>query len=177
MATRYEQYGTDEALDDETTASHDREISLGTTTVLALFVALALVCAIFFGFGYSMGRRSSPPLLSSVDPHVSTPAPPTSDVDTPPADVPAVTVPAQKAPSRTDDPDAPDATPKPHPATVKPSASLATPATVAKTPAPRPAATVAARNHSAANSRHPRPHHAAVAHDRAELRADRRDLP
>ncbi len=138
MATRYEQYGTDDALDDETAASHDREISLGTTTVLALFVALALVCALFFGFGYSMGRRSSPPLLSSVDPHVSTPAPPISDADTPPADTPAVTVPVQRASSRTDDPDAPDATPKPHPATVKPSASLTTPTTVAKVPAPRP---------------------------------------
>lgn len=38
----------------------EREISLGTTTVLGIFFALALVCALFFGLGYSMGRRSTP---------------------------------------------------------------------------------------------------------------------
>jgi DedD protein len=37
----------------------DREISLGTTTILGIFFALALLCAVFFGFGYSMGRRSA----------------------------------------------------------------------------------------------------------------------
>jgi DedD protein len=36
----------------------DREISLGTGTILGIFFALALLCAIFFGFGYSMGRKS-----------------------------------------------------------------------------------------------------------------------
>lgn len=43
------------------TDSNDREISLGTSTVLGIFFALALICAIFFGFGYSMGRRSAQP--------------------------------------------------------------------------------------------------------------------
>jgi DedD protein len=37
----------------------DREISLGTPTILGIFFALALVCACFFGFGYTMGRRSA----------------------------------------------------------------------------------------------------------------------
>ncbi len=37
---------------------HDREISLGATTILGIFFALALLCAVFFGFGYSLGRRS-----------------------------------------------------------------------------------------------------------------------
>jgi len=36
----------------------DREISLGTPTILGIFFALALVCACFFGFGYTMGRKS-----------------------------------------------------------------------------------------------------------------------
>jgi DedD protein len=36
----------------------DREISLGTPTILGIFFALALVCACFFGFGYTMGRHS-----------------------------------------------------------------------------------------------------------------------
>jgi DedD protein len=40
----------------------DREISLGATTILGIFFALALLCAVFFGFGYSMGRRSAPPV-------------------------------------------------------------------------------------------------------------------
>jgi len=40
-------------------ATHEREISLGATTLLGIFLLLALVCAVFFGFGYSMGRRSS----------------------------------------------------------------------------------------------------------------------
>jgi len=38
----------------------DREISLGATTILGIFFALVLVCAVCFGFGYSMGRKSTP---------------------------------------------------------------------------------------------------------------------
>jgi len=45
----------------------DREISLGTTTILGIFFALALLCAVFFGFGYSLGRRSAPPALASAN--------------------------------------------------------------------------------------------------------------
>jgi DedD protein len=54
------QYGADLAsgLNEST---HDREVTLNTGTVLALFFALALVCAVFFGFGYSMGRKSALP--------------------------------------------------------------------------------------------------------------------
>lgn len=39
----------------------DREISLGTGTILGIFFALALLCAVFFGLGYSMGRKSAQP--------------------------------------------------------------------------------------------------------------------
>jgi DedD protein len=45
--------------DDDLDAPRDREISLGATTLLGIFLLLALVCAVFFGFGYSMGRRSA----------------------------------------------------------------------------------------------------------------------
>ena len=38
----------------------DHEISLGTATILGIFFALALICAVFFGFGYSMGKHSVP---------------------------------------------------------------------------------------------------------------------
>jgi len=43
-------------------AGQDREISLGTTTILGIFFALALLCAVFFGFGYSLGKRSAAPI-------------------------------------------------------------------------------------------------------------------
>ena len=46
-------------------STSEREISLGTTTILGIFFALALICAVFFGFGYSMGRRSAQPLAST----------------------------------------------------------------------------------------------------------------
>ena len=55
----------DHDLDDYTYDQHDqnqdREISLGTGTILGIFLALAVVCALFFGFGYAMGRKSAAP--------------------------------------------------------------------------------------------------------------------
>lgn len=35
-----------------------RELTLGTGTILGIFFGLALLCALFFGFGYSMGSRA-----------------------------------------------------------------------------------------------------------------------
>ena len=65
MHTRYD---TDHDLRDlRDEAEQDREISLGTTTILGIFFALALICAVFFGFGYSMGRRSAQPATNSAD--------------------------------------------------------------------------------------------------------------
>jgi DedD protein len=43
----------------------DREISLGTSTILLLFFAIALVCSGFFGFGYSLGRKSAQPVAAT----------------------------------------------------------------------------------------------------------------
>jgi DedD protein len=45
----------------------DREISLSTTTILGIFFALALLCAVFFGFGYSMGRKSAQPVAGPAE--------------------------------------------------------------------------------------------------------------
>lgn len=39
-------------------SSRDREYTLSTGIVLSIFFGLALVCAIFFGFGYTLGRKS-----------------------------------------------------------------------------------------------------------------------
>ena len=58
--------------DDSHDNSGEREISLGTSTVLGIFFALALLCAVFFGFGYSMGRRSAQPLASTLTEPVAT---------------------------------------------------------------------------------------------------------
>ena len=39
--------------------SRDTELTLGTTTLLAIFFGLVLLCGLCFGVGYSMGRRGS----------------------------------------------------------------------------------------------------------------------
>lgn len=43
---------------DELDDHQDHEITLGTGALLAIFFGVVLVCAVFFGLGYSMGRRS-----------------------------------------------------------------------------------------------------------------------
>ena len=46
----------------------DTEITLGTGKMLALFFGLVILCAVFFGMGFSMGRnsvKSAPELLPS----------------------------------------------------------------------------------------------------------------
>lgn len=48
-----------EDMTDLNDSGRDREISLGTSTLLGIFFALALVCSAFFGFGYSLGRKSA----------------------------------------------------------------------------------------------------------------------
>ena len=60
MNTRYES-------DLYESGEQEREISLSTTTILGIFFALALLCAVFFGFGYSMGRKSAQPVTSPAE--------------------------------------------------------------------------------------------------------------
>jgi DedD protein len=58
-------YDSDNDLQDlHESGGRDREISLGTATILGIFLVLALLCAVFFGFGYSMGRRSAQTIVS-----------------------------------------------------------------------------------------------------------------
>lgn len=48
--------------------SEDTEITLGTGKMLGLFFGLVILCAVFFGMGYTMGRsavKSAPELLPS----------------------------------------------------------------------------------------------------------------
>jgi DedD protein len=59
-------YDSDNDLQDlRESGGRDREISLGTATILGIFLVLALLCAVFFGFGYSMGRRSAQTIVSA----------------------------------------------------------------------------------------------------------------
>jgi len=72
--------------------NEDTEITLGTGKMLGLFFGLVVLCAVFFGMGYSMGKsavKSAPELLpspstSSTHPAESkpsgTPAPPQQEV-------------------------------------------------------------------------------------------------
>jgi DedD protein len=81
-------YDRDDDLQDfQHPGSQDREISLSTTTILGIFFVLALLCAVFFGFGYSMGRRSAQPVTGTSEaPTASDPAstkPSPVSVDTP----------------------------------------------------------------------------------------------
>jgi len=48
------------------TAQQDTEITLGTGRMLAIFFALVLVCAFFFSIGFSLGKRTSMAVGSSL---------------------------------------------------------------------------------------------------------------
>lgn len=47
--------------DDEEQHSNQRELTLSTATILGIFVALVLLCGLFFGFGYKMGSHKPMP--------------------------------------------------------------------------------------------------------------------
>jgi cell division septation protein DedD len=49
----------DHDFDDERDGRRDREISLGTSTMLGIFFVLTLLLAGFFAFGYTVGRKSA----------------------------------------------------------------------------------------------------------------------
>ncbi len=55
--------GKDDMEMDDGDLRPDREITLGTTMILAMFFGLAVLCAAFFGFGYQVGHRSVPVLV------------------------------------------------------------------------------------------------------------------
>jgi len=48
-----------------TSSSEDTEITLGTGKLLGLFFFLVGVCALFFGLGYSLGRKAEPSTASA----------------------------------------------------------------------------------------------------------------
>jgi len=46
-------------------SSEDTEITLGTGKLLFLFFGLVGICALFFGLGYSLGRKSEPAITTA----------------------------------------------------------------------------------------------------------------
>jgi DedD protein len=76
--------------------AQDREISLGLGTILGLFFVLALICACFFGFGYSVGRRSA---LAAAIPATVIPTPATNGATKPSAGSAVPTASAAETPA------------------------------------------------------------------------------
>lgn len=95
-------------LEDEDLDSNARELSLSPSTLLGIFFLLAIICAVFFGFGYSMGHRSATasataaennetaPLKTSGD---TKPSPASQSEDLTPADAAAEASQSEKAES------------------------------------------------------------------------------
>jgi DedD protein len=135
-------------------ADDDREVTLSSTTLLVIFFGLVLVCGLFFGLGYTLGRRShaetadaipssepaSSPLVASAQPKPS-PASQSTVVPSPVSDA----QPADGAtPAPVDDGNqaaaAQDSTPSA--STPKPMPALVTPAPVRATAPATPTAQV-----------------------------------
>ncbi len=78
MNTRYR----DEIEDEQATG--EREITLNAATILGIFFLLALICAVFFGFGYTLGRKSAPsPTAETLAAPVAAPVTATSSTPKP----------------------------------------------------------------------------------------------
>ena len=45
--------------DQDDLPQRERELTLSTGAILAIFLGLVLLCAVFFGFGYNLGRKST----------------------------------------------------------------------------------------------------------------------
>ncbi len=61
-------YLHDEIDDESSSLSREKEVTLSTAAILGIFFGLVLLCAVFFGFGYSMGTRSRPAPIAAADP-------------------------------------------------------------------------------------------------------------
>lgn len=120
----------------------DTEIALGTRSLLAIFFGLVLICAVFFGLGYSVGRGSGARAAAQPSPDVPSPTPdsrlskPSADQTLTPVEAPSAATNDGSAPSGEN----PGATP-PQVNTPAPTPSSTAPATT--TSAQKPAATPA----------------------------------
>jgi DedD protein len=58
MRTVFEEEEELESADSRPDLHQDRELTISSTTLLVIFFGLVLICGLFFGFGYTLGRRS-----------------------------------------------------------------------------------------------------------------------
>jgi len=138
----------------------DRELTISSTTLLAVFFGLVLLCGLFFGLGYTLGRRASSDSsqLATATPAATDPLPSSSAAKPSAASQPAaLPVPAdletsQPASDTTAPADAsadssqakaPETAPTPAPQAVKAALPQASPAPVSATPVSTPAAAAA----------------------------------
>jgi cell division septation protein DedD len=116
---------------------HERDVTLGMGALLAIFFGLVVLCAIFFGVGYQMGRRNA----ENAPPATAAPTP-TSMMSNGSAKPSASgTQPQPQTPPAADSTvETPDATPAPKTAAPVVNAPVAAPVQPAPKPAPPPVA-------------------------------------
>jgi cell division septation protein DedD len=124
----------------------DTEIALGTRSLLAIFFGLVLICAIFFGLGYSVGRGSGTRAVAQPASDTATTAPDSRL----PKPSPQQLTPVETPPATTDQGDAPasDGAPAPQPsAATRPPANppASSPAASSQTPGKTPVTPPAAK--------------------------------
>jgi DedD protein len=61
--------------DDRDEPRSDADLTLGIGSLLSIFFGVVLICGIFFGFGYSMGRRNARVTTATAVPAATSPAP------------------------------------------------------------------------------------------------------
>lgn len=122
----------------------DRELTISSTTLLAIFFGLVLVCGFFFALGYSLGRRSAPEAVAADASTAASTSHPGDSIAKPSAsETGAAATPATSDAQPSDaTPDA-DASPAPQTeATPQPQVKPAiTPAANTPAPQPKPAVT------------------------------------
>jgi hypothetical protein len=121
--------------DDPVEPKSDADLTLGIGSLLSIFFGVVLICGIFFGFGYSMGRRNARAAAA-------TPATLPSPAATTPSSLPENALSAPIKPQAP--PNDTNSTPAPAPAAAAPApthpANQATPPAAAPTPAKAPPA-------------------------------------
>lgn len=122
-----------------TSASHagvdnDTEIALGTRSLLAIFFGLVLICGVFFGLGYSVGRAGGSRAVAQTSPPATSTAP-ESHLTKPSADQTLTPVEAPPAPSESGTPVSDNSPPAAQTgASATPPVPLPAPATNAQNP-------------------------------------------
>lgn len=118
----------------------DTEIALGTRSLLGIFFGLVLICSIFFGLGYSVGRAGGS--RAAVQPPDVAP-PPNSNLSKPSAE--QTLTPVDQPVTTTDGDNGAPTTPasKPSSSQTQPPPSTPAPVNTAQTPARTPASTPA----------------------------------